>query len=132
MEQYNVTNADIQAARGQNQQQQQAPQKAEPQVYVDQGVQTVNVGHAGGNFAQNGVSNVTTVNAGDLESGYTGVLGTARSFTGAPASKVTDKTQVTLPGGMQTTAAAAAQLGYLVRNNDGSYRNADDDNKEGD
>jgi len=63
--------------------------------------------------------------ATDLHSGDTGVAGSARGALMSPiaAADLRDDSLVTLPNGYQTTAAAAARLGYLSRNPAGGYTN---------
>lgn len=120
MIQYDVTNADIQAARQQAEEpKEQTPVKSEAQIITGNTSYETTIGK--GSVQRK----VETVHATDLDSGHGGVLGTARTFMGGPTSNIKDNTQVTLPNGYQTTAAAAVTLGYLVKNPDGSYSNAD-------
>ena len=125
---YQTTNADRQAAYNDNlspvQKQIDAQPKYEPSVMVNRGVQEITIGKG---VTQRGVQ---TVNSSDFESGQKGVLGTAQTTSGAPALNINDNTVVTLPGGIQTTAAVAVRMGYLCKQPDGSFRNTDDKESE--
>lgn len=59
----------------------------------------------------------TSVNVADIGNGHTGILGTARSAGGSPiAGSAITATSLVDCDGMQTTAANAERMGYLVKN----------------
>ncbi|WP_237482535.1 hypothetical protein [Lichenibacterium dinghuense] len=59
----------------------------------------------------------TSMNTADLGNGHVGILGSATSAMGSPiAASAITPTSLVMCDGMQTTAANAERLGYLVKN----------------
>lgn len=67
-------------------------------------------------------STTTRMNTADMRSGHPGLLATARTAWGSPASQLTPQTRVTLVDGSDTTLAAAEKMGLVARAPDGTYR----------
>ena len=86
---------------------------------------------ADGRGATSTESGVSRLNSSDLIPTTGGIVSTARNaVTGAPPDHLTDASRVTVDG-LEVTLGQAVQMGYVVREGDGQYRDTEANGSDG-